>query len=294
MRNITVWKLCTTKDKTLQIHELKFSPFCGTLDIATQVLPAGAYTTFRTYALNKVLHLEKHFQRLERSAQLSGIPLRLDRMAVRKAMAEIIESHYQTDTRIRLTLDLERQVGEVYFALEPLQTPDEEAYQKGVAVITCRLERKNAQAKLTDFLAQADQIRRNLPDDIHEAIMIDAKGRILEGLSSNFFAIKNRTLFTAGENILPGITRAIVLDEARKEGIPILYEAVAAGEATALDEAFITSSSRGILPVVQIDRSQVGSGLPGAITRRLMQRLEQRIQEEIEEIRPSALLELVV
>lgn len=283
MQTISVWKAHITAGKQ-ESQELAFSPFEGTLDIATQVLPGGAFTTFRTYQVHKALYLKNHFQRLERSAQLSLVPLVLEQDALRQVLHALIGMQEPFERRIRVTLDLERQVGAVYFAFEALQIPDEESYQNGVKVVTCRMERQNAQAKLTSFVAQASKIRRTLPEDVNEALMINPQGKVLEGLSSNFFAVQDGAIFTAGENVLPGITRLIVLSEIEKAGIPLHYAAITAESIFRLDEAFITSSSRGILPVVQIDRTRIGFGKPGPITRRLMEKLEQRIQEEIEDI----------
>lgn len=283
MQTITVWKAHITAGKQ-GVQELTFSPFEGTLDIATQLLPGGAFTTFRTYQVYKALYLKNHFQRLERSAQLSSVPLTLEQDALRQALRALIATQEPLERRVRVTLDLERQVGAVYFALEALQIPDEASYQNGARAVTCQMERQNAQAKLTSFIAQASKVRRTLPEGVNEALMINPQGQILEGLSSNFFVVRDGVIFTAGESVLQGITRLIVLDEIEKVGIPLNYAAIAAENISQLDEAFITSSSRGILPVVYIDRTQIGSGKPGPVTKKLMKKLEQRIQEEIEDI----------
>ena len=126
--------------------------------------------------------------------------------------------------------------------------------------------------------------------------MVDEAGRILEGLTSNFFAVKGGELWTNEEGVLSGITRSLVLDEAVRIELPVNYKSIMITEIPILEEAFITSSSRGILPVKQIDDVYIGSGQPagpgkpacpcqpGPITKRLVDCLEDRIRNEVEEI----------
>ena len=94
-------------------------------------------------------------------------------------------------------------------------------------------------------------------------------GRVVY-MTSNFFYIMNGKLGTARRNILLGVTRRIVLRVARGSGLDILYCPMKREKISALSEAFITSSSRGIVPVVRIDGMLVGEGVPGPVTKRLM------------------------
>jgi branched-chain amino acid aminotransferase len=206
------------------------------------------------------------------------------------------------DLRIRVVLDLEVAPGEIYLMVELLKTPPTDAYDSGVQVITCRLQRDNPKAKLTASIPVADKIRGQLPTGVEEALMVDEAGRILEGLTSNFFAVKDNEIWTNEESVLSGITRLLVLDEAVRIELPVNFRSITITEIPNLEEAFITSSSRGILPVKQIDRILIGSGLPvcpgqsvspghsvypgqpGPTTKRLMDCLEDRIRNELLEI----------
>ena len=132
--------------------------------------------------------------------------------------------------------------------------------------------------------------------------MVDEAGRILEGLTSNFFAVKGNEIWTNEESVLSGITRSLVLDEAVRNELPVNFRSITITEIPILEEAFITSSSRGILPVKQIDEVLIGygklvsldkpvcpgqsvcPGQPGPITKRLMDCLEDRIRNELLEI----------
>jgi D-alanine transaminase len=95
---------------------------------------------------------------------------------------------------------------------------------------------------------------------------------ITEGASSNFFVVQEGRLVTAPEEmVLPGVTRALVLDMARKSSLPSEERRVYLSEQKAWDEAFITSTSRKVLPVTRVDGEPVGEGRVGPLTRRLME-----------------------
>ena len=247
--------------------------------------PDGAYTTFRTYDHNKVIRLDDHLGRLEETARLAHKPVALERLRLREALRNVIDEYPgDMDLRIRVVLDLEDFVGNVYLMAEILKTPPPDAYHSGMQVITCQLQRDNPKAKLTASIPIADKIRGQLPTGVEEALMVDEADRTLEGLTSNFFAVKGEELWTNEEGVLSGITRALVLDEAVRIELPVNFRSITITEIPDLEEAFITSSSRGILPVNQIDWILIGSGRPGPITKRLMDCLEDRIRNELLEI----------
>lgn len=261
---------------------IALDPAPNSLDEASRGLPQGAYTTLRTFGGPAVLRLDEHLARLEESARLSGTEVYLNWPTIRAALHEAITAFGTPDTRVRLTLDTTREPGTIYISLEPLRPPQVGGREQGIRVVTRRLQRQNPKAKSTTFLASAGEIRRTLPAGCHEAIMVSADGRLLEGLSSNFFAIRDHELWTAEEGVLSGITRALVLEEAADEGLTIHLEGLPVAELPTLDEAFITSSGRAVLPVVEIDGRPVGSGEPGPITRRLLERYNARVAREVE------------
>ena len=166
----------------------------------------------------------------------------------------------------------------------PLDVPPPAAYREGVAIITCTLERLLPQAKLTRFIARSRHIRQSLPPGVNEAVMVSADGFLLEGLTSNFFAICQDEIRTAEQAVLAGITRSLVLEAARRLGLPVRFQPVHLSELAALQEAFLTSSSRGVLPVSRIDSIQIGAGKPGPLTRRLMHIYDAIILEQLEPI----------
>ena len=255
------------------------------LDAAAHFLPGGAYTTFRTYQHNKTISLESHFRRLEETACLAGHPLNVDREMLRQALRKVITAYPASlELRLRLLIDLEAETGAIYLSAEPLHALVLEAYRDGVKLITCHFERPNPKAKLTTTMSVIDGLRQRLPSDVNEALMVNENGFILEGLSSNFFAVKDGMLWTAEEGVLSGITRQVVLEEARRAGLRICLQSVQVAELAVVEEAFITSSSRAVLPVHQVDSQIIGTGQPGPVTRLLARRYSDRIIDEAEPI----------
>ncbi|MBN2548104.1 MAG: aminotransferase class IV family protein [Anaerolineales bacterium] len=280
---IRTWKL-SSEPPPSELIELPLAG-CASLDEASSLLPGGAYTTFRTFERSKAVRLSNHFHRLEETAALAGQSIRLDTAGLRQALRQVISQQKSGDElRLRLTLDLEQQPGTFYISAQPLETPPPDAYQQGARVITTRLERMLPKAKLTRFIVRSSSVRQDLGAGINEAIMIDARERLLEGISSNFFAILEKKIRTAEEGVLSGITRSVVLAAADNLGIQTIFEPVTLADIPALDEAFITSSSRGILPVRQIDQVTIGPECPGPVTRLLMDEYSLRLGEQLEEI----------
>lgn len=266
------------------LEKIRLDDHIHTLDEISQIIPGGAYTTFRTYEKYKALCLDAHIARLVESSKIIEQPMEIDEMELRAAIRTAIHDFDGGEARVRLTLDLESRPGTVYLSLAPLNRPSESLFLKGAFAITLRMRRENPAAKLTRFIATTINERRKLGDSVNEALLVGDDGSIREGITSNFFAVKQGRLWTAGEGVLSGITRSLVIEEAEKEGIKVEYSAIILGDLAVIDEAFITSSSRSALPIVKIDSTLIGSGIPGDITRCLLKRYEARIEHDIEPV----------
>ena len=107
---------------------------------------------------------------------------------------------------------------------------------------------------------------------------------MLEGLSSNFFAVKGDTFYTAEEGVLSGTTRDFILNLAEELNIPVVFQPVKVSEIAELDEAFISSTSRSILPVRTIDGIAMKKEVPGPITKRLMEKFDEELASQIEKV----------
>jgi len=245
-----------------------------TMAKASAALPEGSYTTLRTYRGRRVMRLAQHARRLGESLE----PARPDLVGepeLAAALGAALDRTAHAESRIRLTLAPPR----LYVSLEPFAPLPDAAYAAGVACVSVPIHRDNPHAKDTRFIATASATYAALPAGIEEGLMLAADGAVLEGLSSNFFGILNGTLRTEGERVLPGVTRSLVLEVA--SGLmPVEARAVAAPELKRLEEAFITSVSREILPVVRIDGAALGDGRPGPLTRRLIAAFAALVERE--------------
>jgi branched-chain amino acid aminotransferase len=265
------------------IQELEFD--LPDFDSITTALPAGLYTTFRTYARRtRVIGLQSHLERLYLPAKAQGIVPAIRRVsAFREVLAELLLPFDAPEARVRLILDTTADAGTIYVLLQPLQGLPHEIYENGVRLEISRTSRQQPSLKQTAFISESAFDRTRVGGEIFE-ILLTNKGRILEGMTSNFFYVKDGELCTAGRGVLIGVTRQTVLALAQMERIKTCIRALPLNELPFIEEAFITSSSRGIIPVVQIDTQQVADGKVGGITRTLMRLYEENVLSLAEEI----------
>lgn len=244
-------------------------------------LPPGAYSTLRTWGGRGVVRLEAHLRRLETSAALQGSRGAIDREGARRLIGAALDAGGHPESRLRLTFAPPRLCASVE-AFVPLPAF---LYDEGVACVTLpRLHRDRPHVKDTRFIAVARRAYRDLPDGIEEGLLVASDGALLEGLSSNFFAILDGELHTEEERALSGVTRALVLEVAEAR-IPVVRTAPRLEELRRVDEAFLTSTSRGVLPVVRIDGAPIGDGEVGPVTRQLMTAFAETARREAEILR---------
>ena len=120
---------------------------------------------------------------------------------------------------------------------------------------------------LPHLLAQDDARARGA----EEALLCDAAGRVVEGATSNVFAVVRGELVTPGEEhgVLAGVTRGLVLRLAAEAGVRVAYRPIAKGELERAGELFLTSSLREIFAISRVEQHTVADGSPGPVTRRL-------------------------
>jgi branched-chain amino acid aminotransferase len=264
------------------IQELQFD--LPDFDSITLTLPSGLYTTFRTYAdRTKVIGLRAHLDRLYLPVKALRMNVVLNQDQLRSRVAELLKSLAPQEARVRLILDTSKKPGEVYILLDELHALSPAVYQDGVHVDISRGSRKKPLLKQTAFIRESSSERKHLGGEIFEILLIH-NGRILEGLTSNFFYVRAGEVGTAGRGVLSGVTRETVLAIARQAGIPVRHKALEVNDIADIDEAFITSSSRGIVPVVQIANQPVGRGKVGQTTKQLLNLYEQMISDIAEPI----------
>ncbi len=267
----TAWKITEASSQPISVAGSDF-------DSITLDLPAGLYTTFRTYdKRRKVPGLSGHLDRLYVPAEREETPVVRTRAGLRAMLAELLKILAPDEARVRLILDTSSpERGTLYVLAQPIVALPGEVYQNGVHVNLSFIQREKPNLKQTTFISQSSDERKEIHDDVHE-ILLTHNGRILEGMTSNFFYVRDGVLCTAGKEVLSGITRKIVVQLARGMGIKVMYRSLRVEEIPQISEAFITSSSRGVVPVVQIAGQRVGEGMVGEITRQLSAGYEARI-----------------
>lgn len=228
----------------------------------------GVYTVTNTFGTDRVLKLGAHWDRLEDSARRANIPLKLDRPRLQAALRQLIDEAGFGSVRFRVTVSAEAP-DEFILSVEPFKPLAPEVYETGIRVITsAAANRENPAAKTTAWMHDRAALETALPPGVFTAILISEDGALLEGTSSNFYAILNGELRTAGEGVLPGIAQQVVFEVAPSI-LPVRREAVKIGDIPRIEEAFITSASRGIVPIVEMDGMSISGGAPGETTRKL-------------------------
>ncbi len=273
---IKTWKLTNTTVKEMSFGDMT------SLDAITRQLPEGYYSTFRTFdRCTRVLGFADHLRRL-----YDPVPTpEVSASALRRQLLELLEHYRPEEARVRLIMT---KPGQTYVAIEPLKLLSREVYKGGVHVETTDMYRDTPRLKSTAFIGVSDAERKHIAHEgIFEALLVK-DGEILEGMTSNFFYVGQVVNFsyigTAQDGILLGITRQIVIEIAQNNRLEVKYQPLKRDQLSAAQEAFITSSSRGIVPVVQIDGVIIGEGRPGPITKKLSDIYDVYVTKKAEKI----------
>jgi branched-chain amino acid aminotransferase len=163
MRKMKTWKIDHQRNAYEQIELAKT---CHSLDEVSKTIPQGAYTTFRTFYHNKIFHIQDHFSRLEESARLAKCRIKISQELLRQTLRHAIWEEEKVDLRVRITLDLEINQGDLYITVEKLKIPSTDSYENGVCAITLNLQRENPKAKLTSFIGTSDKYKKKLNDGV--------------------------------------------------------------------------------------------------------------------------------
>jgi branched-chain amino acid aminotransferase len=249
-------------------------------------LQLGVYEALRTYRHNRFLELDEHIQRLKRSMARLDFDLDLDEKRMRASLHEVCSDAPFANMRVRFDVlaapATERGTAtRELLSVVDFEPPPAALYATGVSVTTTNaITRQDPLAKTAAFVETRRRIERDSQD--YERLIVEPSGSILEGFSSNFYAVSDGVLMTAGEGVLEGVTRRIILSQAARLGITVCLQAPHQAELTRMHEAAISSSSRGLVPVVEIDGEPVGTGEPGPIITTLITAYDQHVARSIE------------
>ena len=275
------------------------SPFETLADSATLEPENGVYLVARTYEGDRVLDLDRHFDRVERSAAELGVALRVPRRPLRRELSAMVESlrgveQGMVDGRFRVTAVLDDPPW-YRLSVERARGVSEEVAARGVECAIARwTTRRRARVKSTAWLAERRRLSAEAAlsdtslDAPYEYLLLDGRERILEGASSNFYAVAGDTLYTAAEGVLEGTARRIVLEiaETMLPTIEVRMEPIEEsrlGDGT-VDEAFLTSSTRGVVPIRAVGPHILGE--PGSWTRRIAEAYRRELSRRLEALVP--------
>ncbi len=236
----------------------------------------GVFDFLRTYNGIPFL-LDAHIDRLRRSAELIDINFPWSSAEILDIVMKTLEHNQYPESNIRIlvtggdSLDDLIPIGKskLLVMVLPLKKVPPAFYETGVKLTTSRIQRLFPGAKSTNYIAGIRAMAAAKKAGAVESLYIGRGNQVLECVTSNFFGFSGDTLLTPESDILPGITRQVVLDLAA-DVFKTETREMTLDELKRFDEAFITSSNKEVLPVVQVDDLQLGNGLPGKNTLRLM------------------------
>jgi branched-chain amino acid aminotransferase len=258
----------------------------------------GVYETLRTYHRIPFLY-DLHQERLRRSAALLALPVPFTDDELLAQISATMAAHKGlNEAYIRVLLT--RGVGELSYnpaacptpstviIVKPFPEPPARTFTDGIKVALVGVRRNhpaalNPMIKSNNLINNALAMQEALRAGADEALMCNQAGDVVECSQSNFFIVKDRRVITPplDAGLLPGVTRAFVLEMARDEGFDAVEEAVSVADVRAADEAFITGTTREVTPVVSVDTHRIGTGRPGAVSRQLMAAFHARVKQLI-------------
>ncbi|MEE8335526.1 MAG: aminotransferase class IV [Candidatus Neomarinimicrobiota bacterium] len=230
----------------------------------------GLYETFRTLN-HRALFLEAHINRLTSGAEKIGLFINYSDREIRSLAEMVIRDSPQADQRVRLLAVPHNLI--LYSEALDLKL----SIYRGVKTITVNSLRLIPELKTTDYSACLKAWLQARGTGAYEALLNDDNGHIYEGSRSNVFWVRNKKLFTREADVLPGITRQIVISKfPRRTNYGILNKK----DLNRIDEMFITNSGSGIVPVIKVNEQVVGFGSVGSITRQLLKLYKGLIEAE--------------
>lgn len=254
------------------------------------------YEVLRTVG-GRLRWLDEHLARLERSAAGIGFSLPRTRAEIADLVEAAVRATGNEECYVRiivtrgggdLDLDPAKAVDpQVIVIAKALRLPLQELYRSGAPIVIVGVRRNLRQAidpsvksgnYLNNILALAEARRTGA----YEAVMCDRDGLIAEGSTSNIFAVLGGAVCTPPleTGILDGITRGKVLEICARERIPVREQPMRPEDLRQADEAFLTASIRGVLPIRSVDGHPVGARCPGDLTGRLMSLYRDRLAND--------------
>ncbi len=233
----------------------------------------GVYEVIPAYA-GHLFRLEDHLQRLDNSLKSIRLQNPHSRDEWRNLLTPLLKAGVDLSIYLQITRGtapkrdhaFPQQVTPTVFAMASGINPYAD-HDNGVKAISMEDSRwKLCDTKAITLLANVLLRQAAVDQGCAEALLFK-DGYLTEGAASNAFAVIGGVLLTPplSPSILPGITRDIILEIARKNNIPCSEQAISKADINTASEIWVTSSTREIIPVVELDGEQIGTGKPGLL-----------------------------
>ena len=247
----------------------------------------GVYETLRTYNGQPFL-FERHMRRLRTSAGMLALSIPLADAQIDARFRETMRVAGLGDGADReayIRILVTRGIGELTYdpaatptpsivvIVKPNVAPPREVFERGVKVSLVGVVRNhpgsvNPLIKSNNLLNNALAMQEAFRHGGFEGVMRNYKGELAECTQSNLFIVKNGAALTPpiDAGLLPGITREYLFEVGAEAGIPVREAVLKDADLFGADESFLTSTTREVVPIVQVDDRQIGSGNPGPVT----------------------------
>ena len=261
-------RLVDTEDATVQVNDLALLRGYGIFD-------------YFQVKQGRALYLEDYLDRFERSATLLHLTLPVNRDELRRRIYQLIEANTLITGGIRLVLTggflharFFTTFPNLYILAYETKPYPTQAYSTGIKVMLYEYRRELPEVKTVNYITAIWLLPKLQAAGAAEVLYHDRR-LLSESARSNLFIITtDNKLVTPGQGVLKGITRKRVLEIAAEKGLEIEERDVYIDELLAAKEAFLTSSTKYVLPITQVDHHPIANGHPGAVTLMLKAGLE--------------------
>jgi branched-chain amino acid aminotransferase len=264
----------------------------------------GIYETLRTYNKKPFL-FDRHFDRFQLSAQMIGLPMPVDEAGLMARIDETLDA-WKGAGEAYIRVLLTRGVGELTYDPAACPTPTLVVIVKdhadvpaamvdnGVKVALVSVLRNhpgtvNPIIKSNNLLNNALAMQEGLRSGAFESLMKNYRGELAECSQSNLFLVRDGVVMTpaVGSGLLRGVTRDFIFELGEQIGVPVREAVLFEQDLDGAQEAFFTSTTKELVPIISVGSYQIGDGRPGPITKKLLVAFRQKTQELTRDPQPQ-------
>lgn len=221
--------------------------------------------------------LHEHILRLERSAKAINLAMPWSTQELEAIVKETFDRNGYPDAGIRIVVTggpsddfmTPHHQPSLVVMITPIKSSPAQQQAEGVKITTVAMDRVLPTVKSINYMGAVMAVEAAKRQGAVEAVYRTPDGRLTEGTRANLFAFRGNQLITPKDEVLAGITRAVVLEIA-EDDFEVVEGDLYYADVQKYDELFITSSTKEILPVIQVDDQIVADGKPGSKTQKLI------------------------